>query len=398
MSVRSLFAFGGATVLAFGLSLPLTTAAQAESLTAIDIVNTYNLVVFGDLNSNSEIEGKTFVQGDIVGNGSSRYNIKDIPNNAAPGLTVGGSIKANVTVNGKGLVVGGDITGPVTVNENGNGNGDVRVGGNVTSSATANFNGNGNFYIKGSVGTAGHNGSVIANGGSIYAGGTVHSGSSATANGGGSLNTSSSVPTNPQPDIQAQATAMHQTLSSYSSYLNSLAPDSSISVVGGTATFNAMAGSNGVAVFDITDPSQVFSAGQFQFSLGDGVTSIIINVSGALDNLINISANFLGGLATTLAKNTIWNFTDATNIDIQKQFGGTILALLANVQTEGNIEGSLIAKSVTQNAEIHAHDDITGVAQTPVPASLPLFVAAIGGLVGWQHLRRRKQDGGQLAA
>lgn len=392
MSVRSLLALGSTAVLALGFSLPLATAARAESLSAVDIINTYNLVVFGDLDSKSEVEGKSFIQGDITGNNTSQYNIHNVPNNTVPALTVGGSINSSVTVDGRGLVVGGNIAAPVQVNENNSGNPDIVVGGNVKSTVSGQFNGDGgSIYVKGSIQSGA---TATANGGSIYVTGPVNG--NANANGSGSLHSNSTEPASHLPDIASQASDMKKTLSSYSSYLNSLTQDSTVSVNGNTATFAATAGSNGVAVFDINNPSQVFGANQFQFTLGADVTSIIVNVSGAFNGIIN--ANFLAGMDKILGSNTIWNFTDATTLDIKSLFGGTILAMLANVTVDQDIEGSVIAQAVTQNAEIHAHDDITGVAETPVPASLPLFVAAIGGLFGWQQLRRRKQAGGLLAA
>lgn len=390
MSVRSFLALGSTAVLALGIGLSaVATTAEAGSLTAVDIMNTYNLVVFGDLDSNSEVEGKTFVQGNLTG-GSSNYNIKDIATSSAPALTVGGNIaNSGLNVNGKGLVVGGNLatTGSVNINENGSGNGDVVIGGNVTSNTTANFNGNGNLYVKGSIGTPANHVNVNANGGSIYVGQTVGSGSNANANGGGQLHTGSSEPASHLPGIAGEASDMKQTLSSYSGYLNSLKPDSTVSVVSGTAEFNAVAGANGVAVFNVSDAS-ILNAGQFQFTAGSDVSSIIVNVT--LSGLLDITTNFVGDISS-LANKIIWNFTDASGITINRDFDGSILALLANVTNNQDIEGTLIAKSVIQNGEVHDIGTVQGVLPTPLPASLPLFAAAFIGLAGWRQFRRRPE-------
>lgn len=390
MSARSLLTLGSTAVLALGFSFASTTGAQAASMSAVDIMNSYNLVVFGDLDSKSEVEGKTFVQGDVTGGNTSQYNIHDVQQNALPALTVGGGIKSGVTVDGRGLVVGGDIAAPVQVNENGSvGNPDVVVGGNVKSTISGQFNGNGgSMYVKGSVQSGA---TATANGGNLYVTGPVSG--TASANGSGTTHLNSPEPASHVPDIATQATQMKQTLTGYSQYLNSLQAGSTVSVVSGTAEFNAVAGANGVAVFDVSDAS-VLSAGQFSFNAGSDVTSIIINVS--VSGLIDIATNFIGD-AASLASKIIWNFTDATGVTTERDFDGNILALLANFTNNQDIEGSVFAQSVTQNGEIHYAGQVPGVLQTPVPASLPLFAAALAGLVGWRQFRRR-QEQGQLAA
>jgi choice-of-anchor A domain-containing protein len=168
----------------------------------------------------------------------------------------------------------------------------------------------------------------------------------------------------------------------------------------GKVTFDATPGADGVAVFNISDAVAFFgSANEFQFNL-NGAKSIVINVSGAAGSLITIAANFLAGIATELADNTVWNFVDATDIVINNQFGGSILALLANVTNNANIEGTLVAAKVTQNAEIHYNGgkDLPPVTKTPIPAALPLFAAALGGLAYVRRVRNRRDRATQAAA
>lgn len=391
MAFRSVLAFGGTVLFALGLSLPMTASpAQAGSLTAIDILNTYNLVVFGDLNTTSEVDGRSFVLGNLNGS-TSNYatHYSQLPANSAPALTVGGNITGPINVNGKGLAVGGNVANTVNLNQGG----DMTVRGNITSNVNANFNGNGTLYVKGDIK---NNSTVNANGGSIYVGGTVQSGSHANANGGGTLHQNSSVPDSHLPDIAAQAAEMKQTLTKHSSYLAGLNPNSTnVVIAGGRATFTATPDNNGVAIFNITDPTTIFGQNEFKFNLGSA-TSLVFNVRNVGNTVLNIGVNFLDGIASTLATNTIWNFIDAKNINITKQFGGNIIALLANITNSGNIEGSVVANAVTQNAEIHYNGTI--VVPTPVPAALPLFAAAIGGLAGWRRLRRRQPGAGKLAA
>lgn len=361
MKINKLSRVAGA-FLAFGaLSLP----SQASADTVSDLINTYNAIVFGNLTSSSEVDGNVLAGGNVNG---GNYAIHYPATPAGTALTVGGNLLGNINVNGLGLSVGGNIA---TSNLNLNRGGDVHVGGNVASNFNANFNGVGNLYVVNNV-NSGVN--VNANGGSAYIGGSVLG--NVSANGGGTLHTGSTAPAATQPDIAGLIASAHDSLTTYSGQLAAMTADSSITQVGNKLVFNAAAGSDGVAVFDITGASMLNSASEFQFSL-NGATSLVINVTGIGANLLNIAANFLGGIATTLATNTIWNFTDAENINISRQFGGTILAALANLTNSGNLEGSVIVNNLIQNAEIHYNGPTTVVATTPLPAALPLFGAAL---------------------
>lgn len=373
---RGLVASAAGVICALGVS---GAPALAAPMSASEILNTYNLVVFGDLDSSSHVDGRAFVSGNAAG-GDYGQHYNQLPVSPESTLTVGGNLTGGVNINGKGLTVGGDIA---TSNLNVNGGGDVFVGGNLTSSFNANFNGSGNLYAKGSV-TNGAN--INANGGSIYLGGTVQSG---TANG---AHVNSPIPASVVPDVASQASEMQQTMTKYSSYLSTLAANSSTGANGNKVTFTATPDENGLAIFTISDAASFFNgAGEFQFVL-NGATSVVINVLGAGGQAINIAANFLGDIAKLLATNTIWNFVDATEINIQTQFGGSILALLAHVTNYNNIEGTLIAGSVTQKGEIHYNGNINvPVSQTPIPAALPLFAAALGGLAFAGRMRTRRR-------
>ncbi len=373
MKINKISRIAGA-MLAFGAC---ATPSQAFADDVGDLINTYNAIVFGNIVSTSEVDGNVLAGGNVTG-GNYAIHYPSIPSGTA--LTVGGNLLGNVNVNGPGLSVGGNIS---TSNLNLNKGGDVHVGGNVTSNFNANFNGSGSLYVVNNV-NGGVN--VNANGGSAYIGGSVFG--NVNANGGGTLHTGSAVPAATQPDIAGLIASARDTLTTYSGQLAAMTADSSITQVGNKLIFEAAAGSDGVAVFDISGASLLNSASEFQFSL-NGATSVVINVTGIGSNLLNIAANFLGGVATTLASNTIWNFTDAENITIGKQFGGTILAALANLTTYGNIEGTVIAANLIQNAEIHYNGPTTVVATTPLPAALPLFGAA---LLAFGLMRRRSES------
>jgi hypothetical protein len=85
----------------------------------------------------------------------------------------------------------------------------------------------------------------------------------------------------------------------------------------------------------------------------------------------------------------LWNFVDATELNLASQFGGSILALNAAVTNSNNIEGTLAAKSLTQYGEIHSQPtNFVPPAAVPVPAALPLFLS---GLIGFFSLRRNRK-------
>ncbi len=375
-----------------GLAL-LSTEAAASSLSATDLINGYNAIVFTDLTSSSEMDGNALVGGNVTGGGYGNH-YPNIPT-ATSALTVGGNLLGNVTIGGPGLTVGGSIS---TTSLNFNKGGNVYVGGNLTSGWNANFNGNGNVYVAGSA-LKGTN--VTANGGNVYFGGTVQSGANVTANGGGSVYQNSTVPASVVPNVSSQVSTAKSELTSYSAQLSGLAANSSYSENGTQVTFNAAPNSQGIAVLDLyvaAAATLLNQASQFEFDL-NGAKEFIINVSGIDGTALTLNANFAAsssvGSPQSLGLDTLWNFTDATDITINRQFGGDILAAVANLTVNGTIEGTVIANALTQNAEIHydgAQPNL--VSPVPLPASLPMFV---GALVGLGALARRHRHGGRAA-
>lgn len=350
------------------VSLPAPVLADTVS----DLLNTYNVIVFGNLDSAAQhVDGNALVGGNVSG-GVYGMHYPAIPT-APAALTVGGNLLGGVTVQGPGLAVGGNIA---TSYLNLNSGGDVHVGGNVTSSF--NQNGAGNLYVSGNVGGGAN---VTVNNGSAYIGGAKLG--NVNANGGGTVNVGSPLPTATMPDIAGQVAAAQATLTTYSTQLGALVADSTVSQDGNKLTFTANAGADGIAVFNVAG-SLLSAVNEFAFSLG-GAAAVVINVTG---QIIDIAANFLGGSATALASNTIWNFTEATSLDIERQFGGSILAVYANLTNGNNIEGSVVAAALNQNGEIHYNGPAVFVAPTPIPAALPLFGVA---LLGFAGLRRRRR-------
>jgi choice-of-anchor A domain-containing protein len=211
----------------------------------------------------------------------------------------------------------------------------------------------------------------IDNSGNAYVGGTK--GATISFNGGAYIG----APPNTISDFE---TAMN----GLSSSLSTLTPTSSV----GTLTppvnnlvINAVPNGSGIAVIDLT-AAQLAEISSFSINL-NGASSLIINVSGTT---VNFSANDESG--TTGANNIIWNFYQATSVDLSTQIGGTVLAPNADVTNNNQIDGVLVASEWTGQGELHdwAFDGNLPGDPVPEPATLALVAA---GLLGLTLLRRR---------
>ncbi|SEH30347.1 choice-of-anchor A family protein [Magnetospirillum fulvum] len=336
----------------------ITTGARATPLDATNLINTYNLIVFNNLTNNSHVDGSALVGGNTMGGTYAQH-----VNLAGTALTVGKTLSGGVTLNGSGLIVGGTIA---TSYLNGNGGGDFYIGGNVSS------------------------GWVNANSSKVYLGGSIAPG--AGINNATSLSLNSSVATNKIAAVTSDIAAAQSSLTAYSRQLSTLAADSTISSNNyGLLTFNATPGADGVAVFSITSAALLNSAREIVFSL-NGAKEVVINVSGIGASQLTLNANFLAGSAQQLGTNTVWNFTDAAKIDVTSQFGGTILAVLADLSNSQNIEGTVIAKNLIQNGEIH-YDGVNAnlVSPVPLPGALTLFGSALFGLGAFARRGRKRR-------
>ncbi|HEC75452.1 MAG TPA: choice-of-anchor A family protein [Methylophaga aminisulfidivorans] len=327
--------------------------ADPVEIGAMSLLKEYNLITLGDVTSTSEVEGNALIGGNVNG---GQYNMRSTSNASVASLTVAGNTTGNIITKGKGLNVGGDVSGNITMNDGG----DAYVQ-SVSGALTNNANGNGSTSVVGYI-----SGTVNTNGGKTTVGGVTP-------------------PVNAATEVSNAAAV----LSSFSNQLAAAGSNSSFEITGGKVTFNATADSNGLAVFAIDNAASFFeNAHEFAFNVGDA-TSILFNVSGALDSTLNLHANFLAGFAPNHGDKLLWNFLDAKSINILAQFGGSVLALGADVTTDANIEGTLVSKSLNQNAEIHSKPSSfipPPISAVPVPPALFLFAPA---LLGFMGLRRK---------
>lgn len=349
-------------LLALGAGVAVLAANPASAQVAgIDAMKEWNLIVLGDLQSSSEVEGRTFVGGNLSGN-SSNYQIRTpAPSpRGIPGLTVVGDVNGghkNLN-NGSGAVVGGNVNSGFNLNGAPQ---TVKVGGSISNT---NVNQN---IVQSGLGTS-----------------------------------------NPQfrVDLNQQKSLLTTSLTGLSSDLKGLAANSNLTISGNRGTFNAQPGSNGVAVFNIT-AADLDRIGEIQFNL-NGADTAIVNVSGAN---INLNDNFLGG-TRGLGEHVIWNFADATAVRSTTAWGGSVLAPNAAGNTANYIEGSAVFGSLVQNGEFHLGTYAGGYAPpstppaggssggsdpTPVPEeAVGLFALGAAGLgiVHWRRRRRQKKIAG----
>lgn len=307
------FGFGLLFVALTGVSL------QAQSL---DYRN-YNAIIFNNLNTTSDIEGRTFVGNDFTGTNSANLGIH---------------LKNTVATTDRSFVVGNNL-----------------VSGNPLNLQR------GSLYIDGTT-----NGRAI------------------NFNGGGSVVADHSIDAS-LSQIRGYSIAQSQSLSTMLADSSVILPSGSP----GPTNFNATAGTDGVAVFNVTAAS-IFdnpNGQQFNLNVDANTSNIIINVSGTSVNWTN--GNMVGNFNSNYwQEHTLWNFYEATSINFNAHnFNGAVLAPYASITTSSNIDGLVVANNLTTSAEVHLPDSNSTnayaydgfAAPVPEPGSA-VFLLAAGGL------------------
>ena len=337
---------------AAGIAATEVAAAQAA-------LSGFNLILSGNLTTNSETEGRTVVGGSITG--ATRFCFNGCTGNGSP-LTTGGPAYGALTTYGS-------ITSSVTVF-----NGDVTVGGNVASGATIDLSHNGTAYVAGS------NAGTISNGNLYVTGansGTVQNGTAYT-----------NQPTSKTFPYGSYASTFGNPLADLSTALATLNPSQTItSNPGSNYVFNATPTLvNGVLVTVYQIGAALLSSMQniAGFNL-NGADIVIVNVLGSTTSLPNLN-NFGGASAV------IWNLVNETGSLALSSWAGTILAPNANVSNSSIITGTLVAASLNQSAELH-NQAFTGdlsflVTSVPEPPGWALLAGALPLLA---LLRRRRR-------
>ena len=351
MRSLSLYLIAGAAVALGGAPAFANGSASA----GLQEMRDWNLIVLGNANSSSEVEGNAFIGGDL-GGGSSNYYTK--PNGApTPGLVVGGNVTSQIHVNnGGGAQIGGNETGSVDLN----GAQALVIGGSAQ-----NINGSAGSSIT--VGSGSVGGYFNQNGASF----------------------GSSLPANFASSLQAQGAQYGQDLGALSQYLAGLTKTDSYTISPSNQINFSPAGPGNVAVFDLTDTSVLSGIANIDVST-NGFDTIIVNVGGTSD-AIPSGTNFAGG-SSGLGQHVIWNFYDATSLGLNGAFYGSVLAPKAAGVTSNFIEGSAVFASLTQNGEVHMNTYRGGFTPgVPEPSTWAVMLLGVCGIGAMARVARRRQ-------
>lgn len=303
------------------LAIALWTVVGAVQAQTLDYQQ-YNAIIFNDLKTTSEIEGRTFVGHDFTGTSS---------------VTLGGHL------GNMGAIPSDDRT--------------FVAGNNIFAGSPINLE-----Y------------------GSLYLDGTKNS-RPINFNGGGTTVADHTIDAS-TASILGYSIAQSQALMNLLPDSNATYP----TVTDGPTKFFATMGGDGLAVFNVNATSIFDNpkAQQLELYSDDPLGNIVINVSGTTVNWTK--GNMVGLFNDDYWQaHTIWNFYEATTIDFgSHNFNGAILAPYASITTTSNIDGLVVANNLTTSAAVRLPDDCNVydgfLATVPEPGGA-LFILALGGLM-----------------
>lgn len=298
--------------------------ASLSAMASAGPLSDYNLILFGDLNtgSNVKVYGQALIGGDLKSSGEFGSHLGDPSFNATNNVEVIGNVTSpNLTIQNGYLGYGGTKTiGNLNCNESGlPQNSCVRALGDVTA-------------------------------------------------------------------VSDKLDSFYDVLSSESDFYRSFGLTGDVS--GTTLSYSGLAAD--LVVFNIAGADLFANNANWQLSFGNAA-KVVINVSGTnLSNpgSVNLSGN---GFTSSTYSNILWNFYDATSLNLGNGWKGNVLAVDADVKIANDIDGSLAAKSYTGSGQIHHYywDYTPPETEVPEPSILILLMAGLG-MLGLGRLRRRQ--------
>lgn len=308
-----------------GLAL-LSVVCRTNALSINDTLSEWNLVTYQDLTHIGDYQGRAYVGGNVT-----MANSFDV----AQGT--------HLSAGDVGLAVAGSIVSGNPVNVD---HGSVMVGGSKSSSNPRSFNLN-------------SHGSVSYNNSAWFA-----------------------------------ANSPLTQISQNSKYWSTLAANGTVTAPvknqNGPVTFTAPQNAK-VAVFNVTD-AQTFEqngAQTFNLVLSPLTTTVIINVN-SLDGVVNwMNGNFGSSFQQAAAEGIVlFNFYNATKINLAGQFDGYLMAPKADVFGNNDIDGGVVARDLSIG-EVHLPNSGSGesswnghlpdysVPEVPTPYLFPATVLAL---------------------
>ena len=246
--------------------------------------------------------------------------------------------------------------------------GTAYVGGNVTVPNSFNAGTVGNSAIPTSeislavAGSIDNGGNIQVNGGSVVAGGAISRTINMNSGGTQTQNDPAGLPASPVAQI-----------ASASQYWSGLAGNSSTSVAAnGQLDFNCSSSAS-LAVFNV-NASTMFGSGYQGFTLMPSAATgdIIININAQGSGAVNWNTGgFFSQFNTPYWDGRVlFNFYNATAVTLSGQIGGYVVAPDANVMEENNIDGGIMAKTLTVESEVDLPEP--GSASSPkLPSPAP---------------------------
>jgi choice-of-anchor A domain-containing protein len=265
-----------------------------------------------------------------------------------------------------------------TMNQQSDAEGRVAVGGNATftnygiGDRLPNSNGADNRLVVG--------GNLTYNGGQVFGGNAIYGGTA-------SLNNVGITGGQFKQGVAIDFVAAAQQLTHYSAYLGSLATNS-------TTTYQPWGGiqlqgaSSGLNIFTL-DASKLSQTNNLQITAA-GSSTVLINVVGTTASMQNFGMNLNG----VNKQNVLFNFVNATQLSSSGvTIQGSVLAPLATYNfNNGNLEGTLVANSVSGTGEFHNYL-FQGTLPTDTSAAVPEPTTIAGLLLagaGLAKLKRKK--------
>ncbi|WP_181160002.1 collagen-binding domain-containing protein [Sandaracinobacter neustonicus] len=375
MNIR-LFATLAAGSLVLAAQPALATAPVGDPLGGLQAMRELNAIVFGDTHGWLSVEGKTFVGG-TVQNGGEFGGGNASKSEAASSraiLTVGGNSNSYTRILNGSNGGSGSVGSPATVD----------VGGNVSNLAL----GTNNVAVKigGTVAqSSASSGSTVESGGTGSGWLGDNGGSFATGKGAGFTSGVTSSISSEAAKLEADLTALSTSLAGLET-----TDGNSITNSYGAMVFTAVSDGTGKSVFNLTEAA--FSGWQWTLNAADPTLTIVFNVTGDGSYLWNSN---LAGAFSAFADQIIWNFSDATSLNINQTVYGSLLSPFADLRANSAIRGTVVAKDLqaSSGVKMAAFDgtDIGLADPAPEPATWAMMIAGFG-LVG-AALRRRERRG-----